>query len=290
MNDVRIPFALDKATNSLVEVGDVRRGRQCGCICPSCKQGVIARHGEVNSWHFSHDQNAIDKPVKECDISFDSCCRQYAIELLLQGYISRLRTPNYEVSVLIDDWSEDELKISVTGSHMLENIIVEKSSKYDIYVKLGEFILFIFLGYESRMVPMSPDDAKSGLLYIDIGSIKNQFYTTKTTTGLLKSLLKNLIEDSFEYKKWLYHPSEVAARVELNNRLQQKISNIHENKCESLHYIDTANTSLVMKSNSARNGKFTCVICNVSWDGSEFHDITCPKCNKYIYSRFKADD
>ncbi len=94
MSDARIPFAIRKSDHKFVEVSDVERGQQCGCICPSCNQSVIARQGNVNVWHFSHDQNAIDKPVKECDVSFNSCCRQYAIELLLQGEITKLCTPD----------------------------------------------------------------------------------------------------------------------------------------------------------------------------------------------------
>ena len=289
MTDLRIPFAIDKATSSIVEVGSVQRGRQCGCVCPSCKQGVVARHGEVNVWHFAHDQDADDKPIKECDISFNSCCRQYAIELLLKGSISKVRTPDYDITELGDSWAEDKLKVSVTDSRMLDNIIVEKSSKYDIDVLLGEFSLFIFLGYDNRMEPMPPDDPKSGLLFIDIGIIKKQFYTNKSTVGLLKGLLKNLIEDSIEHKKWLYHPSEGIARLKLDKRLQKKRSSSNDRKYDPVQHTDVIYDGLVAECNTARNGQFTCVICNVCWHGDEFTDNNCPKCNKHIFSSFKAD-
>ncbi|MFK5948472.1 MAG: hypothetical protein QM500_06850 [Methylococcales bacterium] len=49
MQDTLIPFAINKSNGALVEVGDVDRGKNCGCVCPSCKQGVLSRHGNVKS-------------------------------------------------------------------------------------------------------------------------------------------------------------------------------------------------------------------------------------------------
>lgn len=51
---VRQVFALAKADGSVVSVADVQRGLACGCVCPACGTGVVARQGAVRAWHFAH--------------------------------------------------------------------------------------------------------------------------------------------------------------------------------------------------------------------------------------------
>lgn len=46
-------FALAKNGN-IVSVADVERGLACNCICPACKEVLIAKQGDVRVWHFAH--------------------------------------------------------------------------------------------------------------------------------------------------------------------------------------------------------------------------------------------
>ncbi|WP_175404577.1 competence protein CoiA family protein [Endozoicomonas atrinae] len=103
MQAVLIPFAIDKKTGSYVEVGNVERGKKCECLCPSCKQGVLARHGQKNSWHFAHDKDAEDKPIKACELSFFSCCRHYIIEIVAKNLVQKISTPQYNIKLVITD-------------------------------------------------------------------------------------------------------------------------------------------------------------------------------------------
>ncbi|MDK2126498.1 competence protein CoiA family protein [Parachitinimonas caeni] len=38
----------------LVSVREVRRGLHCACFCPLCSTPLMARQGEVRTWHFAH--------------------------------------------------------------------------------------------------------------------------------------------------------------------------------------------------------------------------------------------
>jgi len=49
-----IPFGLRENDKAIVDVYEVKRGRECGCICPSCRTPLIARQGEEKVWHFAH--------------------------------------------------------------------------------------------------------------------------------------------------------------------------------------------------------------------------------------------
>jgi hypothetical protein len=50
---VLLPFAI--RGESLVHISEVSSGRKCGCVCPACNEGLIARKGAKISHHFAHD-------------------------------------------------------------------------------------------------------------------------------------------------------------------------------------------------------------------------------------------
>ncbi len=50
--EIKIPYA--ERDGELVHVSAVDRGLDCGCICPVCKEPVVARKGEVKRHHFAH--------------------------------------------------------------------------------------------------------------------------------------------------------------------------------------------------------------------------------------------
>lgn len=62
-------YALSNTTRKLVHIDEVDRGLACNCICPCCKQPMIANKGEKNHHYFSHERKAgtsID--AKKCRI------------------------------------------------------------------------------------------------------------------------------------------------------------------------------------------------------------------------------
>ena len=51
-SDSRNPFGL--LNGQLVTINDVSSGLSCGCLCPQCKQPLVARKGDQKIHHFSH--------------------------------------------------------------------------------------------------------------------------------------------------------------------------------------------------------------------------------------------
>ena len=51
--ELAVPFGVD-ANGARVFVNDVPRGRACGAFCPACGAQLLARQGDVMSWHFAH--------------------------------------------------------------------------------------------------------------------------------------------------------------------------------------------------------------------------------------------
>lgn len=51
-------YALSVVTQRLVHIDEVDNGLKCKCICPCCKQSMIANQGEKNQHYFSHERKA----------------------------------------------------------------------------------------------------------------------------------------------------------------------------------------------------------------------------------------
>lgn len=47
--------------NNLVSIEEVESGENCGCICPSCKQVLVAKKGSLRLHHFAHKSNSTCK-------------------------------------------------------------------------------------------------------------------------------------------------------------------------------------------------------------------------------------
>lgn len=68
-----IPFGLKN--DRYYDVSEVERGRSCGCICPSCKQNLVAKKGDPEKMvhHFAHDKKAKDELVDKVECKFSFC-------------------------------------------------------------------------------------------------------------------------------------------------------------------------------------------------------------------------
>src|SRR5436305_2103445 len=50
--ELKLPFGLRDGL--LLHVDEVSQGLACGCVCPGCRQRLIARKGQVTKHHFAH--------------------------------------------------------------------------------------------------------------------------------------------------------------------------------------------------------------------------------------------
>ena len=295
MSDVLIPFAIRKSTGEYVEVASVEKGKQCGCVCPSCRQGMIARHCKSKAWHFAHDPNADDKPVRDCDVSFFSCCRLFILELLSSGEISKFKTPDLLVTEVYDSFPPSELSDYATKSKQLEGLTFDTSGIYDAVAKIDNFRLHLFLEYRGRLQPDLPKEKKSGAISINIETIREQFLLKKGGAVVLSELISHLFEEDEGHKRWIYHPLEEKTRAELRHRIETEGDALFRDDYDDFMDVHSEQNihsdSVVMSlpnipAKVERYGDFTCVICNVTWQGKEFSSVRCPKCKKHFFSRF----
>jgi hypothetical protein len=93
MNSFSI-FAGVDAAGGVRFVGDVPRGAACGCRCAACGAPLVAKRGDVKTWHFAHEASQ-ERP--ECFAGAVNLLRRLAIEDLQQRDV--LTLPPYRFPV-----------------------------------------------------------------------------------------------------------------------------------------------------------------------------------------------
>jgi len=93
MNSFSI-FAGVDAAGAVRFVGDVPRGAACGCHCAACGAPLVAKRGDVKTWHFAHEGSQ-ERP--ECYAGAVNLLRRLAIEHLQQFEVFNF--PPYRVRV-----------------------------------------------------------------------------------------------------------------------------------------------------------------------------------------------
>lgn len=68
----KLVFGVSRLEKRIVHVSEVERGAQCLCVCPACRDDLVAKKGKVRVHHFSH---AVEK---ECDSACETALHQFA--------------------------------------------------------------------------------------------------------------------------------------------------------------------------------------------------------------------
>lgn len=276
-------FAVLKQTGDLVEVGDVPRGQPCCCVCPSCGQGVLARHGNVNSWHFAHDPASEDKPVIACDISFYSSCRQFAIKMATSGSITSLQTP---------DWVLGH-SVYVTKGRLLEGVEFVAGKRFDLKAVVGSRTLFVHFDYPGRGAPdLEGLDADAGVLRVNLEDIEDEYYSLKSEPGLIRLLIQGLMERSKSSKSWLQHPLFERAIAELKQKTairENAFRAPRHSTSDSRDELTREPTPSLSVPRSVLTGRFSCRMCGCDWKGVSDHDRDCPACDTHLFAVFIPD-
>lgn len=293
-----IPFGLDEASGQLVDVGSVKRGKACGCVCPSCYTPLVARHGLEKEWHFAHRiQKVHDKTRKGCEYSFAVSVRLMIRQLSNGGL--RFKTPRLAYSLpTVSDASHEfaDFGYRVTDESVLKLVDVQVGVPFcgvtvDVlgYVQGVPFVVYVT--YKDRKIPVElkePSITKCGVVELNIDAVRALF--KQAEKGQYQEVLRRFIEERMDGKAWVYHPRERRLReAALQKRRlwleRQKVDNLPEtNPYDAgapgkslVTGRPTENGSL----HDQRVGKYKCIICRHEWEGSS---RICEKCNTHLYT------
>jgi hypothetical protein len=191
-------FAINNL-GELVSVRQVERGKACNCCCPGCGEVVIARQGEVRTWHFAHESGA------DCEGGAESALHLAAKQIILREAI--VMTPAVEATAhrtLPDGRRGSGAAFLAAAHHNLRGVQLEAPVgviRPDVlaYTDAGSLIVEIAVTH-----PVDQEKAtlleQTGIAAMEIELIPDLFQE-----WTWESLKEAVINDPLN-RHWLYHP------------------------------------------------------------------------------------
>lgn len=300
MSDLsKIPFGLRVADDAIVDVCEVPNGKQCGCICPSCRMPLQAKQGQLNRWYFAHDSKHAQEETKiVCDYSFYPSVRLMAkqvfsnsFQLSLPGLMGKIE---YYQGVR---WVVEHNTFNVSDPKIvvMENIVMDATfcgNSVDIVGTIKDFQFVIFFSQPDRTVPdnlFEPENPKCGILEINLSALHNAFIQKQSQHQTYREILTDFLQHDLVSKKWIYHPRFKQRSNEAIEQLK-RLSNILDCSVVQLNGISRLEPKTVILPNQPpctvnRIVRFECVMCHVQWEGSVAGGNCCPKCQNHLYSK-----
>ena len=292
-----IPFGLDVASGQLVDVGSVKRGNSCGCVCPSCKTPLVARQGDEKEWHFAHrSQKVHNETRKECEYSFAVSVRLMIRQLSNDGL--NFRVPRLQCSVsAFSDYSYESVDFDylVADESLLKLDDVQVGVQFcgvavDVLGFVQNVPFVVFVTYKERCLPSElkdPSITKCGIVELNVNAVPRLF--KQEDKGQYKEVLRRYIEEGVEGKTWAYHPRERRLReTAMQKRLlwlqQQKAEAMSADRWRSSELGEPVAFDHALVANTPPEpviGEFKCVICKSTWKGTS---RVCEKCNTHLYT------
>lgn len=279
-----IPFGLHMFSGRLLDISEVERGKACECVCPACKQRLVARFCADRANHFAHDKDSGGQGVSEieCSLSFYVAMRLMIKQCLREmPVLHNFSIPPLEFYLGKKDRSGKlhEYKHNVTEPKQvnLRNIDVEtKLGKYDIDVTstLGDYVVALHFYYPGRERFSGKVNSNVCLIEIDLtelDSIYRDFGSNEEIDFSFKERVLRFVFDSIMAKHWYSHP----LKEESYQIAAQRLREIVAKEDETL--------KLIFKSKEERYGKhrgagdYYCPRCDVAWF-REHKGTSCEQC------------
>ncbi len=155
-----IPFGLKY--DKYHDISEVERGRACGCVCPSCKQNLVAKKGpnpEKMIHHFAHDKKSKEEQGSaiECEYSFCVVARLVIKQCFRELTHFEITLPEWELTLAKRDKFDREVSVTgfITQSHLvtIEDFEVEPLAPYselDILCRINGYPIGLHFSYQGR--------------------------------------------------------------------------------------------------------------------------------------------
>ncbi len=265
----------------MLDVRDVPKGKDCGCICPSCKAPLIAVRGTERTWHFRHNSRSGNHVERECRYSLYVSLRLMAKELI--GESLEFTTPHY----FIHGKPVTESK-PITIEQIVQDAKFEKCT-VDVLGKMADRDFVIYFTHPERQLPhelRSPEDKRCGIVQIQMDDWGRHFFHTRSEPNAshTKTLLRLLIDD-ISCKRWVYHPrqEEIQKRIAEEMTEAERIRKadferpVRKNETNWSHQQDKSSQNI--RPSYADDGVKSrkCFRCNHNWKSLI---PRCPKCGE----------
>ena len=188
MNTNRLIKYAINAENRLMFVDDVPNGLECNCICPGCKEKLIAKNdGKIREHHFAHSSN------KECVTGYQTMIHLLAKAIIFNKKIIPGFAPNNKILVA----SEIACEVRLEEYNIIPDLLALASVtiNYQVIGAVQKLIPFIIEIYVTHKV----DDEKAAIIKKSgIPAIEINLSKTEATTA------DELIKEIYNPANWNY--------------------------------------------------------------------------------------
>ncbi|SOY77712.1 conserved hypothetical protein [Cupriavidus taiwanensis] len=217
-----LTFALD-AVGVLRHVDAVPNGKTCGCVCPACKEPVIARQGAVRAHSFAHDSGA------ECRWAQEAVLHHLARQLIAAR--GSFLLPGADLSVqkvgtagLIHEPCKLEPQTIHPTEAKLDTLLFVQ--RPDVILTLGARQLIVAIALTHKVaLAKQPRLRELGHAVIQVDLTRQR----PATVGALAALLFG--DDP--RKTWVYNPKHEALRAELTQRSETRYQVLAQGQLEA---------------------------------------------------------
>lgn len=174
--------------NELISVDSVERGRKCNCICPYCKQPLVAKKGNYRIHHFAHDKNS------SCEHGYETSLHLLAKEILSESKTIVLPKMQFgsRNSIII----EQSRVVKITDVKMEQSL---GNIKPDIIVdtELGRINIEIYVTHKIDSTKIEKiKSLKIDTIEIDL---------SKQSELINREQLSQILLNDNPLKKWIYN-------------------------------------------------------------------------------------
>ncbi|MFT6102781.1 MAG: ssDNA-binding Zn-finger/Zn-ribbon topoisomerase 1 [Candidatus Endobugula sp.] len=302
MNNLLIPFGLDRVTNAIVEPEDADRGRACHCVCPGCHAPLLSRHPKAHRVHFAHDSKHPDaKPDEECPFSSAVAIAMMARELAESLIGKAFFIPEYDYCHQFECCGDTE-DILVTEKKILTITSALKKpdgggQMFDVELGFGEAKILVDLFYKGKPIQHVLNEAvlskeKSGVLAISCDTFDQGPLAKDKQLKFSDAVLAFLLETGC--RQWRFHPRQAALADRANASHQCRPSNNYwsdpadidedNDACIEVEYLSRTRVNDTELAPPFEPKRYQCIMCKDEWLQLKAGAPTCPRCHSHLFS------
>lgn len=197
----KLTYALD-SKESLIHISQVERGLACNCLCPKCREQLMARKGKKNEHHFAHVSGKYCPGSVESSLHylakklFETGCKLKLPELTLdKEFLSKYPTIS---SAIVEDsriFTPEKVYIEKPLNDIVPDLILESSGE--------KIIVEIYVSHKVDADKLLKIQEK-GIPAIEI-NLKN--ISREITEDSLREIL-----ESGDYNSWIFNKKLLEAK------------------------------------------------------------------------------
>lgn len=193
-------------------VEDVPKGKKCGCVCPTCKQPLVARKGDERTHHFSHAPG-----TQSCSNPAETHLHMWAKEILYRT--KKLTFPPYTNepgTTRSRSFEKAELEC-VLSNRLRADVLLSNPGKTPINV---EILVSHKVDYNKRK---RLKEIEQWTVEVDLSDLVDTYDEKQILNAF----------ESGEHTKWIYNDS-IKADIE-----KEHLHTIQSQLCDHIDFYDT---------------------------------------------------